>query len=443
MNKLWMATLLVAFLIACSGSDKEPVDVTAVDNLNVGTGDVQVTDDAIGDDSAAPDVVPEGDLAVDQTVDPVSPYSDGMLEQLCNSYCDPENGCDGVDYGPDCVAECVVLATADETIPKKIACAKDDDEGESSFCERYEGCAGDYEYNADCVTLCDDVEACDALGTEIFGNNLEDCALVCSGSIGKNPAASEILACIGGALETCSGTEFLDCVESEESDVCEVELCGPEVDPFCSPVPDTYPTVEECAASCESWSTGQTLAAEMCLERGLEMPFICADLYNNCLAVPAQPLDDSLEYCEAYYEKCGVIGENSVYQMLGGLGHDFCAWQMTGFVQMAPEGFRPMDQATTCVESLELCPSGNLSQIYCLLDITSEHVELCSAVADICTDPAVAADVTLECEAALGYAAAFIPEVMGMLQGCIDNSADCDTLAQCFFGDEEGEGNGE
>ncbi len=174
MKRLCVVPLLVLFLAACSGSDKEPVDVSNTADIagDVAGGDAQIDDDAMESDGVAAGDVAGGDVAEDQTVAPTSPYSDGMLEDLCTTYCDPENGCDDVDYGPDCVAECVVLATADNSIPKKIACARED-EADEGFCVRYEECAGDYEYNADCVALCDDVETCDALGTEIFDLKLE------------------------------------------------------------------------------------------------------------------------------------------------------------------------------------------------------------------------------------------------------------------------------
>jgi hypothetical protein len=441
MKRLCVTPLLVVFLMACSGSDKEPVDTTSTADVidDTAGGEVQVGDDVLDEDGVANSDIPEGDVAGDQTVEPVSPYSDGMLEQLCDTYCDPENGCDDVDYGADCVADCVVLATADQAIPKKIACAREDDQG-GSFCDRYDECDGDYEYNADCVTLCADVEACDALGTELFGNNLEDCALVCSGSIGMNPGAGDILDCIGGALENCSGTEFFSCIESNDSETCEVELCGADVDPFCSLVPDTFETTEECAGSCADWSAGQGLAAQMCLEMGTNLPVDCADLYSNCLAVPEAPQEGALEYCKLSHEKCGPLGENDIYDTLGGLGHDFCAWQMTGIVQTKPGGFRPLTEAVTCMEGLETCPSGDLSSIYCLIDITAEHIATCAAVADLCTDPAVAGDVTLDCEAALGFAAGFIPEAVEMIEGCITGAADCDGLSTCFFGDEGEDG---
>ncbi len=436
MNKLWMIATLAAFLLACSGSDKEAVDVKPEDD-SVATGDAQVADDVAEDDAIIPADVAEEDVAPDQTEEPQSPYSDEMLERQCSTYCDQGNSCESIDYGPDCLADCIALATADVAIVKKLACANNYDE-DGSYCEQYASCPGDYEYNEDCVTLCLDVEACDALETDIFGYSLEDCNLVCSSSIGLQSGTEEILDCIGGALATCSGTEFFACMGPGDTEVCEVNLCGAEVDPTCTPVPNTFATTEECTASCIDWSAGQGLAAQMCLEMGSNLPMDCAKLYINCLNMPDEPAAGALEYCKLSHEKCGSLGdENNIYDDLGGLAHDFCAWQMTGITQTKPEGFRTMEDAVTCINNLDICPSGNLSSLYCLINITAEHVATCAAVADICTDPVAGPELTLDCEAALGFATGFVPEAIAMIEGCVTNAGSCEDLTNCFFPDDE------
>lgn len=432
MKNVWITALLVALSLACSGTDKDPVDVTTD---NVIDQDV-AADDVLDGDTVVPSDIPEADVAGDQTVEPQSPYSDEMLDNLCSSYCDPDNDCEGVAYETECVADCIVLATADESLAKKLACAHGDDE-EKEYCERYDGCAGDWEYNETCVALCDDVEACDALGTELFGQNLQDCALVCSGSVGLNPAGEQILACIDTALETCSGIEFFSCIEPPDDTVCEEGLCGADVDPTCSPVPDPFATPEECVESCTDWTAGQGIAAQVCLERAYDLPVDCAGTFLNCVDVPEAPAEGALEYCEVFHGKCGSLGEGDAIDLLGALGRDVCAWQMTGFITTKPEAFQTFPEAVTCLEELEFCPSGDLSSFYCLFDITAEHIAICAPVADLCTDPIVAAEVTLACEAALGYAAGFIPDAVETIEDYVTNAADCESLSVYFFGDEE------
>ena len=443
MNKLWTIAAAAALMLACSGTDKEAVDAQPEKDI-VAAGDGQnLTEVTQGDavipaDSAEEDATL--DVAPDENVGPQSPYTDEMLLRLCTGYCEPDVPCEGVDYGPDCVADCIALAAADVFMVKKMACAGSDSE-EKTYCEQYEECPGDYEYNEDCVTLCDDVAACDALGTELFGHSLEDCALVCSGSVGLNPGAQDILDCIGGALSNCSGTEFFVCMGPADTEICEEGLCGAEVEPACSPIPGTFATAEECVGACGEWSAGQGLGAQMCLEMGSNLPIDCAELYLNCMDVPAAPADGALEYCKLSYEKCGAMGEgDDIYATLGGLAHDFCAWQMTGITQTKPDGWRSLEDAVTCMENLENCPSGNLSSLYCLINITEEHVATCSAIADICTDPVAAPELTLDCEAALGFATGFIPEAVAMIEGCVATAEDCGGLANCFFPDEEGDG---
>ena len=125
--------------------------------------------------------------------------------------------------------------------------------------------------------------------------------------------------------------------------------------------------------------------------------------------------------------------------MMGDLGYDICGWQVTGITQMNPEGFNSFVDGAECVSNLDTCPAGDMGGIYCLLKITEEHKTICQKVAEIC--PADATDeITLDCQAALGFAAGFIPEAVEMIAGCVEGAEDCETLTgQCFFGDEEGD----
>ncbi len=440
MKNVWILLSNLCLLFACSTSTEK----SGADAGN----DTGTTIDATGDLVVAPDTLPEDDVqsqadgegfdaTTEEVVGPQSPYSDTLLTKLCETYCDTGNECEDISYGESCLGDCLTLTKTDDSFLKQLACARNGVE-DGDFCTALTQCPGDYEMNADCVAMCDDVAACDALGTTFFGDTLADCALNCTASIGLFPEGQAILDCIAAPLANCSGTGFVACIDDLNQDICEVEFCGEEVEPFCALVPDTYETNQACADACADWSVGQALSAQTCLGLGSELPVDCSEVFSNCFAVPEAPIAGALEYCQLVSDKCGGLTDDQLLADLGGLAHDFCAWQVSGITNIKPGGFQPMADAITCLEAMDTCPAGDLAGLYCLFDITQEHVATCAPITELCTDPVQAAEVLLDCEGTLGFASTFVPEAVDQIAACVGGASSCEDLSTCFFG-EEGE----
>lgn len=435
-TKYW-TIIFAALLLACSsGSDDNKVTPDAAGDTAVSdaAGDVTAADQGSGGDAVTQDA--QNQDAAGETVDPGPTASDEYLTMLCEDlYCYQEDACDFIDYGDACVEECVAQG-ADVVFVKKLLCARDADD----FCADFEACKGDWEVSDECVELCSLVEGCDALGTEMFGYTPLDCGLSCGAASQFSSDGEQIIACVTPALEACSGTIFMVCMDGEEfQNPCEESYCGDTLPPECALVPDPYENTAACLEVCSDWAPGQWLAAQTCIGMAMDMPFDCREGVTNCHAMPDELPEGAIDYCKAFDQKCGLQEMQEVVDMLGGMGYEICGWQVTGLTQMNPDGFNSFVDGAECAENLEVCPSGDMGGLYCLLKITDEHKAACAKVAEICPEEA-AVEITLDCQAALGFASGFIPEAVDTITGCIEGAADCETLTgQCFFGDEGGE----
>jgi hypothetical protein len=441
-----LAVLALVLFAGCGGDSKkkEGTDVTPQDGVTAdGT-----TEDGVEADQVEPGDVIDGEIAEevagpdvdeDAEVPPESIYSAELIEKFCGPYCNEAHGCETVTYGETCLEECIAKATADESFLKVLACANNAEE-DGEYCDGLANCPDDYELSEQCVDLCADVEACGALGTEFFGNTVEDCSLVCTASVGIHPGGQAILDCISEPLAQCSGIGFVGCIDpGQQETICETYLCTDQVEVGCELIPEPFETEEACLAACDDFGPGPNMAAQICADMAGNMPVDCQTSLPGCLDVPDTLPEGALDYCKAFAEKCGPGMMGELFEAIGGLAFDFCAWQITGIIQVKPDGFQPLTEAGACIDTLPKCPSGDLASLYCLLDITEEHKTACTKVSELCTEADVAADVTLQCEAALGFAKGFMPDATAMIQACLDNAGSCDDLSDCFFGGDEEE----
>jgi hypothetical protein len=440
-----MMLLVTAF--ACSsgnGNDDNKNKDDAQTSDVTGTTDTVAEDTSGGDDGRGQDVADDGissDLAEDAAPDAVEPgetLSTEYLQHLCDDYCNASWGCDDYPYGVDCVDECIAKGLAEMDFAVKLLCARngDDDNPDWSYCTQFEECLSDATINDACIPLCEDVVTCEAHGNGMFGYVPHDCQLMCSVGLSGEENAELILTCIGDALETCSGMAFLECLGDEPAAPCEELFCIEDAEADCLLIPDPYADVDACMAVCEDWNAGQAASAAMCAEASEDWPADCKETLLNCQNPPAELPEGAIEYCTTMAGKCGELLPMEFD--MGLMGDEICGWYITGFTLLKPELFQPFSDGVTCLENLDICPSGDLSALYCMFDIPDEAKTNCQKVKELCTPEDYAAEMVMECEAVSAFISSFMADQLPTLYTCIEGAEDCQTLEDtCFFGDEE------
>jgi len=457
----------VAMIWACSGREVKLVDFD-MDGRNVdGAGDLSTVEEKTGDaadvatqdaaevaleeaapelngpdlsELAEPEAVPE---AVEEVVPPIDEPTLKLIESLCaDGYCFDENGCEGINYSPGCIMYCIDKASSDEEFLKKLACTGTGQDEPGQWCEKWDDCIGNFVITDDCTELCAMVGVCDAFDNPMFGYSEYDCTLMCSGSTKGYPFPPDLKDCLKSALTDCDGFAFFSCIQGAMPNPCEPAFCSQELPPECSLVPDFFDTPEQCIGACQDWNQGQAFAASVCAEMGKNIleptQTTCAQANSKCFEVPAELPEGAYDYCAAYIPKCAKEGDG--LGAMGKLGYDVCAWQLTGLSLQMGDLFTSFVEATECAEALEICPSGDMVSMYCLLNVPPQGKELCAKVGELCEGLGEAQNLVYQCESSTAIIAAWMPGAEAMFHACINNAETCeDVIADCLNmgGDEE------
>ena len=117
---------------------------------------------------------------------------------------------------------------------------------------------------------------------------------------------------------------------------------------------------------------------------------------------------------------------------MGMLGVDLCGWLLSGAVAASPGLFLEFAAGTECVDKLAYCPSGDLSDLYCLLDIPADGKTACAKALELCSPADYAGSMAMECETAMAFYQAFAAEMLPQLTDCVGQAADCEAFLACF-----------
>ena len=358
--------------------------------------------------------------------------SQPYIAYLCQPYCDNYEKCVGDTLPEDCMAVCAAQANTDEVFLKKLMCTIS--VKQSNWCSSLTAppCQEPFEDHPYCPQHCDKIQACQALGTDMFGFEYKDCILKCGALKSLGVQADTMLACIANALDTCSGVELQACFAGLDNP-CIYSMCDVGFAADCGLVPEYFLTLGDCKAVCQDWSLGQIIGWSACSELGTAMGLACGQRVHDCMQVPAQPYEGLADFCGHYFQLCPPEGN-----YLGLLTDEECAWETSGLLSLTGESFDPA-AAQACLSSWSSCyepmvgagPGSTLpTALTCAVPLSQAALDACQQWVDECTAPDPNIEGLMHCRSVLVYN--LIQGTMGGVVDCLVQAEDCDTKGACL-----------
>ena len=428
-KRLWLATILLVW--GCSSSSNNDSDATTQDIQTDKLEQADVVEDQTAGEDAAKDGIPE-DGTSDVQVDTL-PFSDDFVQLLCKEeYCNQYLACEGEVAQPDCVATCQEMLKSDSELLHQLLCAHMTDGGD--WCVTFDECPTNWEVTPGCVTMCDQIDGCNGLRGDVFGNNLDDCQTLCS-FVATVEELAPVIDCVTAATEDCNAPLVSVCTGDGPVDfveVCDGRICNLELAQQCGVIPGLYADVATCQDACGEWTPGQQVAADSCLDFGADLPIACAELTENCMGIPAELPGAALEYAKAVSEKCNIPSTMDA----GELGTQLGAWTYLGMVNMIPELFVSFEDAMACLDTMAVCPMAQNAPLFCLLAVPEDGALACQTLRDVCTPELEAAELELNCRQGAAFAHVFATDLEAGYYGCIATAESCEEKQACFAADE-------
>lgn len=424
--------LSAVLLLSCGSSgSSNPEDTQTTDT----TTDLEALDIAT-DQEPAQDLLPDGvEDAVEEAdvLTNVTGLSDEMAQAFCPGVCELLAAC-GVEFeGGDCTTFCPTAAKTDDAFAEQLVCAglglQDAEEGTDDFCQTWSGCGQGFEPRESCNELCDKVDACGGLQGLPFGWNTQDCRWVCTIALEMDEAPEETLGCLDNALDSCDAPLLMSCIGAGDDmeTICAGPLCDLQSATDCGIIPDPFADEAACRSACDGFTPGQEVMSNMCLEFGQELPLGCSEVALRCLEPSGVLTDGALEYASALLAKCPT----PVEQLYGQLKDSLAAYALEGIRLALPELFVSYEQGLTCLETLDTCPSADLSLIACLLNVPEQGAAACETLVDVC-DEAQLEELFWGCKITAAFAHVIAPDMESTVYDCLTSAATCEEKQACF-----------
>lgn len=387
-----------------------------------GPGDTEGEADATLD--ASPDQGPDDTTGPDADTTIELPFSEALIDSLCNDTCQLRVECHAEADVVACHAACVQEIVQNPGWATNLACWRT-----SESCDAEEACLGaPLPVDDRCTTVCAKAAECGLYPSEMFDAGEPECAVQCNGfaAIAVGTDLNATLDCIVAAVEVCDQLAAAACLPEQGEGPC-TELCA-SVE-ACQNVPGLFESHEACLAACEGFDLGPALAAMACVSIGNDdgqspAPETCA-AQADCFPPPTEMAAGTGPFCSALLGLCAGQPNFEIPNDL-----TVCGWLLTGFVARIPGA--DFEAGAACVQGKPDCAEPN-QVMMCLVPSYAPCTGFCQA-ADACI-PEPKPDKWPGVEGCAQWCSmghVQNPPVFEQAIQCVALSGDCETTMACL-----------